>query len=931
MNDFEWTPTVLSNTGCQFRFLPLFEFGAADADSLPDLSQTWWDDVDAFPERHRQLAESEDFLASIDELKRSIRKTGWEYWKGCTFVQNRLAVKLFREARDDGGFREHEIFGMELAVETTAPGERFNECGFLLDRKAVVGKSEQHAPPFPSVYHRVPDGEWYPPNGAVYKTDVGGASALFRIGVRIGFKSGIAANGVLGAHLVIDVGNTRTCALFLRDEPTGMIDRVDAIRTNCTPVMLNLPTKTEGVTKQDAANADNGIVSSSIMLHQTEFDADEPKVLQRKYVSKTVKKFWGRTETFNEFEELRIPTMFVRYSPVLLGREALGFMRDSRVEKLIKQGLQIQQSSPKRYFADGRKTNLAWSMIPNDLSKEDKVNANKLRSPLLYWMNERGAFVDPDETSASCRPLCAPTMPNYPRSATFVWMLVGILERAWEQCNRLADANSEFTPYSIQDVVVTYPSGWTRDEINCYRQRCREAVQIFERTNFSTRGQIRLDMDVDEAVASQLPFVFSEIHKHGDNATGWVRLAGKTREDGRTTFRMMSLDVGGGTSDISVVEYECLPTQDEEIDIQPKLLFRDGYAEAGDELMRRIVCQIVFPAIKKADPRIGDALRRHFTGKVAQATKQIERANDLKLVIVPLAIQIMSALASGAPSGKVSFSAARIDSGWVELVGRLHLPEMNESELRAMEIEYDVDEVNGLIRKFFENALRNVARIAEKYDVDAFFMSGKTSELPELHRLACENVPLTQDRIVTARNYCAGDWYPFVKTDEHGDVAENTVKDAKSITAVGAALNFLLHSDRVHGWKIEKAIFAADYSSEWGYLEAFRKPNGRPFAFDEKNEVRTLIDGTKTIARRMGEGAFPSAVYRLQRRNVDDPTPIGKFTATLRRGVDEETKAEYLELASLERDGVKADASQYELAVCQGGELFWQDSGCVDS
>ena len=845
----------------------------------------------------------------------------------------RLTVKNFRIPGEQVA---HEILGVELAIETTAPGDHFNECGFLLNTQTVLD-NEKQAPQFPSVYHQVPDGTYFPPKEQEsYSIEIG---ELVNVDIRIGFRSRIIANGSLGAHLVIDIGNTRTGALFLKDEPTGVINEVDAIRSSCTPVMLDLPTKTDAVTKTDIANVDNGIVSSWIMLHQTEFDEDEPSVLQKKYITKVVKRWFGliKSRPFNYLEEQRIPTMFVRYSPVILGKEATSFLSNSEVTELIEQGLQIQQSSPKRYFAEKKKTNLAWSMIPNAWTRVDKIRANKLRSDLLYWMNESGEFVDPDKTEAFLRPLREPTLPNYPRSATFVWMLVGILERAWDQCNRLIDANGTFTPYTIHDVIVTYPSGWTRDEIMIYKQRCEEAVRIFERTNFSTYDQIKLDMNVDEAVASQLPFVFSEIHKYGDNANGWLRFAGKERVEGRPSFRIMNFDIGGGTSDISVVEYECLDTAAAGlVDLQPKLLFRDGYSEAGDELMRQIIDQIIFPSIEEADPRVGELMRRYFTGKVARATDQAKRSKDLKLNIVPLAIKIMSDLVSGAPSGSFTVEKAGISAvTWGALCGHLQLPldqNGHHSSYTEIEIEYDVAAVNKLIRGFFENAFANAAQIAALHDIDTFFMSGKTSELPELRELAKEYIPVTHDRIVTAKNYCAGDWYPFVKTDENGSIVDNTVKDAKSITAVGAALNFMLANKKIQGWEIEKTIFAAESDSEWGDLNSFMRPNGKPFTFNEKGETQTAIDIHKIIARRMTKDTFPSAVYKLQPKDPNAPAPAMSFLATIRRGRDETTKAEYLELVALQKEGEAVDyRDQYELVVCQGDELFWQDSGCVVS
>lgn len=931
MSTFTWRPTVLSNTGCQLRFFPLLAFNALQP---PDLSQTLWDDVGHFADRHTQLLADENVATHFEELRTDARRQGWSPWKDCSFVKMRLSVKKFRTPQTNETF---DVLGVELAIETTAPGERFNECGFLRNTQMVLNNAKD-APQFPSVYQRVPDGASYPPQDqTAYDFEVGDVPPLISVSIRIGFRGGIVANGPLGAHLVIDIGNTRTSALFLKDEPTGLIGEVEAIRSDCKPVMLDVPTKTEAVTKADLLNVDNGIVGSWIMLHQTEFDEDEPSVVQRRYVQKTVKKWFGlKEETFNAQEEQRIPTMFVRYSPVVFGREARNFLSLPAVTNLIEKGLQIQQSSPKRYFADRRKTRLVWSMVPNVFGGEIALDAHKLRSDLLYWMNEAGEFVDPDKTELAFHPLRDPKMPNYPRAATFVWMLVGILERAWEQCNHLTDPNAQFTPYEIKDVIVTYPSGWTRDEIEIYKQRCREAVQIFERTNFSSNDQIRLNMDVDEAVASQLPYVFSEIHKHKDNANGWLKFVGKKRGGGEPTFRIMTFDIGGGTTDLSVVEYSCRETsEDGLVDLQPKLLFRDGYSQAGDELMRQLISRVVFAAVEKANPRAGAELRKYFSGKVPSAVLQAKRSKDLRLNIMPLAIQIMRELSSGTPSGRFTLEKAGVDRGrWVEdLYRNLQLQDvLSEEDWWRVEIEYDVTSVNALIREFFEDSIANAATIADQYDVDLFFMSGKTSELPEIRNLAKEHIPVTNDRIVSAKNYCAGDWYPFVKTDERGVVVENTIQDAKSITAVGAALNFLLANRRISGWKIERTVMDVDCCSQWGFQSAFAQPDGNPFVFDENDEATIVLDEHCVISRRLSMNAISSAVYRLQNRDPNTEPTTDRFEARIRRGRDEATKAEFLELVSLTKGEEKTDClGRYELAVCQNTELFWQDSGCVES
>ena len=156
MINYEWMPTVLSNTGCQFRFYPLLAF---DVNEAPDLSQTLWDEVDTFRARHAELIADETVANLRDKLKRDAKKQRWDSWGNCAFVKMRLAVKNFR---NPGEQATYEVLGVELSIETTAPGDRFNECGFLLNTQTVLD-SARHAPPFQSVYQQIPDGTYFPP------------------------------------------------------------------------------------------------------------------------------------------------------------------------------------------------------------------------------------------------------------------------------------------------------------------------------------------------------------------------------------------------------------------------------------------------------------------------------------------------------------------------------------------------------------------------------------------------------------------------------------------------------------------------------------------------------------------------------------------------------------------------------------------------
>src|SRR5205085_1509713 len=75
-----------------------------------------------------------------------------------------------------------------------------------------------------------------------------------------------------------------------------------------------------------------------------------------------------------------------------------------------------------------------------------------------------------------------------------------------------------------------------------------------------------------------------------------VSVYGQGTTDGGAKLRVASVDIGGGTSDVMIAEYEDrLPGTGTSLSI--KKLFQDGVSIAGDEVCRAIVEDVIFPQI----------------------------------------------------------------------------------------------------------------------------------------------------------------------------------------------------------------------------------------------------------------------------------------------------------------------------------------------
>ena len=78
--------------------------------------------------------------------------------------------------------------------------------------------------------------------------------------------------------------------------------------------------------------------------------------------------------------------------------------------------------------------------------------------------------------------------------------------------------------------------------------------------------------------------------KHLGNASQYFGLFGRLRPgaDGRPhpSVRVASIDIGGGTTDLSITTHVLTSQPSESPRIEPRMEFRDGFNIAGDEVMR---------------------------------------------------------------------------------------------------------------------------------------------------------------------------------------------------------------------------------------------------------------------------------------------------------------------------------------------------------
>ncbi len=424
------------------------------------------------------------------------------------------------------------------------------------------------------------------------------------------------ATSPIPVDVIIDFGNSRTTAVLLEQMP-GAADG------NSTSTLRRLVQPLKFFTRDAALYTDeivyprgSGIIDSWFVLSQPRFsDTELPKVEEGDLLTEYLwevrpqkKNFFGKIiepeHRVTTAIARRIPQTFVELSPLEFGPGA-----DVSLLAMKPQGGGIQMlSSPKRYaWANDpsiQEGTPFWAMLRNLWDSDVDSNQNaKLACQLLRYFPHDGASWDlsdpPIRWEPERRPSCNPVAPNYPKADSLTWLGLGILEAAyrWINCREYSKENFPFVKRFIRSVRLTYPSGWTDEELNAYKAKWQKAADIFH-LGHHVDGQKppEVAFPLDEAIASQLPFIFSEIEAMHGIGENYIELVGKKRgREQVTTVRALNIDIGGGTTDYAIVEYSDT-LSGSGVELESTVLFKDSTNIAGDEVVKAIIERIVLPA-----------------------------------------------------------------------------------------------------------------------------------------------------------------------------------------------------------------------------------------------------------------------------------------------------------------------------------------------
>jgi hypothetical protein len=634
-----------------------------------------------------------------------------------------------------------------------------------------------------------------------------------------------------------------------------------------------------------------------------------------------------------------------------MGREAL----DRALETPHR--YQCTLSGPKRYLWDDRQTDERWHFAQKIGQVAAGPQGGGEHRPvfgrILKYVPEEsgGTFLREDGPQT-------PADPRYAPRAMMMFALVEILCQAFAQINgaqyRIFQGK-EANPRVLKHLVLTYPSAMRTEERHIYEALVRNAVILTShvlnirpdlRPNWNaSNNQFDPFLFVDEALAAQMVFVYEEAAgTFSGSMEEFIAVYGHVPAGGGSgKLRVASVDIGGGTSDVMIAEYEDkLPGTGTSLSITK--LFQDGVGIAGDEVCRAIVEDVIFPQIVAQLPTHaskGKLLHLFGEGDAGHGSAwRTLRARLVPYLWLPLArcywaVAEGFALPDSAPEKMYLLTYVYEIFGLPGISAQVlgEADRFLESEvdgfpgIENLFLKFDAREVERAIERVLREPLRRYADILAQFDVDLLVLAGRTAALPCIKDLFTKEMPVPPPRIKSMARYRVGEWYPSKWKDQ------GHIKDPKSTVTAGAAVLHLASKNKLPGFLID-AIAPAPERPIYGLYqdtephiaranELFRTGNSSQ-AFVYTHGMRI---GFRNVDSQEMEG---SPLFEVRPANADVEAALLEDRVSITFDLTRDGNIQVGKVAS-QRNQFSFESTDFVLSLkTAASDKYWLDTGVFD-
>lgn len=493
-------------------------------------------------------------------------------------------------------------------------------------------------------------------------------------------------------------------------------------------------------------------------------------------------------------------TQFLWPSLVRLGNEA---------EMLIHKAMNRQDgqerlatySSPKRYLWDSKAQKEEWEFVAVEEGDEPYIELNGVTDQIT----DSGEF-DIDGMGFGR---------HYSRRSLMTFAFMEILCQANMQINshkyRYRNDNVK-TPRRLDRIILTCPTAMSKVEQRALHSCLKDAIRILNNFNMQTaksgtliEAEIIPHLDrlesqewiFDESTCSQFVYLYGQIKdKYINNTSDFFNLYGKkSGNGGQKELTVGSLDIGAGTSDITICRYNY--EQGNQSRIEPTPIYWDSFNFAGDDMLKILIETLILQGqdggieqymVEHDIDDIQGKLYRFFgTNRNGQSFYERCIRRDFNIqILVPLAYYYLELLSRDIPYKEISFE---------EVFGH---NQPNEHLLTAFKQEfgfdfrdiiwkYDEKVIGYKIEMIFDDVLKSIATILFIHKCDVVILSGRPTSLAPIKNIFLKYYSVSPDRLIVLNRHRVGRWYP--KADESG-----YMNDSKSVVPVGAMIAYLAYN-----------------------------------------------------------------------------------------------------------------------------------------
>jgi hypothetical protein len=583
--------------------------------------------------------------------------------------------------------------------------------------------------------------------------------------------------------LVIDIGNSKTCALLF-EHPID--DKFD----------FNTVKRLEILDLGNPLVKYNESFSTKLVFKETSFGSIHSELNQNK--------------------------KFQWMSPARIGFEAEQTINDSDVEIAMSREVKTYNSSPKRYLWDNQPSTHEWEFHHNNISLPPK---RVYKKGISEQLNADGSL---------CIGGVFGTKSTFSRKSLMSFVYLEIIAHAIRQINSISFRSTHGRPghkRKIKRILITCPTAMIKTEQIALRACAEDAMKmanqyqsiinnnaIIETNNnmievipsvIDLRRNIddldrRVDWIYDEATSSQLLFMYTMLqHKFSGDAEQLFNLFGKSyieKPQENKTITIGSLDIGGGTSDLLICEYDYKINLN--TSITPKPLFWESFNLAGDDLIKELIQNIILEGKIKQDTDKGctgvienharqlgiDSIAKKLNGFFGKDSNHIGYKGKLMRVnfINQIAMPIITIYMENANSGKTY--QMTYDEIFEKNKPSEKLLQYFERHFgfQFQDIVWTISSLktNEIITSVFYKLVKQVSNIMSKYQCDLIVLSGRPNSFNAIENLFNKFLSITPNRLYNLNHFWIGKWYPFA--DSNGYIA-----DPKTVVSVGALISLM--------------------------------------------------------------------------------------------------------------------------------------------